>query len=66
MRKKFKIFYPKDYENSELAGKKYKTPKYKMVVMNSDGLFFLFDWGPYYQGIQQLSEVLPKYDVIWE
>jgi hypothetical protein len=62
MRKKFKILYPSDHEK---AGQTYKPPNRKMVVMNQAGVFFLFTGEDYYPYIQHLSEVLPKYDVVW-
>ena len=65
-RQKFSIYYPKDYVDSKLAGTKYKPPSNKMVVMSNDGIFFLYTGGEYYPYIQKLSDVLPKYDVVWK
>lgn len=56
---------PKDHAISSLRGKVYKPRGKAMVVMNNQGIFFLFDGDPYYCGIRPLSEVLPKYDVVW-
>lgn len=66
MRTKFKIMYPADHHEPEKAGKPYLPPPGKMVVMNGGGVFFLYDSEPYYPSIWKLSEVLPKYDVVWK
>ena len=66
MKSKFKIMYPQDYYDVEKRGKPYKPPTNKMVVMNGGGVFFLYTGEEYYPYIQKLSEVLPKYDVIWK
>lgn len=66
MRKKFSIYYPKDHEDPNLAGTKYKPKTNKMVVMNNDGVFFLYTNERYYPYLEKLSDVLPKYDVIWK
>lgn len=68
MRKKFKIFYSKDHPNDLLAGKEYKSPSGKMVVMNSSGLFFLVTGmdDPYYGcSIKPLHQEIGNYDVVW-
>ena len=66
MRKKFKIMHPKDYHDPSKAGQPYRPPSKSMVVMNNAGTFFLFNGEQYYPSIQKLSNVLPKYDVIWK
>lgn len=66
MRKKFKIMYPNDHHDVNKRGKPYLPPQNKMVVMNSGGVFFLYDNEPYYPSITKLSKVLPKYDVVWK
>ena len=66
MRKKFKILYPADYYDETKRGKKYKPVDGKMIVMNSDGVFFLYDTAPFYPSIKKLSKVLPQYDVEWK
>lgn len=66
MRKKFKILYPSDHSDQSKRGQPYKPPSKSMVVMNGDGVFFLFNGQQYYPSIQKLSDVLPKYDVIWK
>ena len=66
MKKKFKIMYPEDYPLPEKRGQPYKPPAGKMLVMNNGGVFFLYDSEPYYPSIQKLSDVLPKYDVVWK
>ena len=65
MKQRFKIMYPEDYFDPTKAGKPYLPPEHHMVVMNGGGVFFLYCdsiWG----GIQRLSDVLFKYDVIWK
>ena len=66
MKKKFKIMYPDDYYLDEKRGKPYKPPSECMVVMNGGGVFFLYDGEQYYPSIKKLSDVLPKYDVVWK
>lgn len=66
MRQKFKIMYPQDHHEPEKRGKPYRPPAKSMVVMNSAGIFFLFNGEAYYPSIRKLSEVLPKYDVVWK
>lgn len=58
--------YPQDHHDPDKRGKPYRPPAKGMVVMNSAGIFFLYHGVEYYPWIQKLSEVLPKYDVIWE
>jgi hypothetical protein len=65
MKKKFKIYYPSDFHDKSLAGKRYKPPEKHMIVMNSDGLFWLVDFSDYYLYIKKLSDVLEKWDVVW-
>lgn len=65
MRKKFVIKYPKDHFDEEKRGKKYKPPEGHMVVMNTDGVFFLYNHALFYPSIKKLSKVLPRYDVEW-
>lgn len=66
MKRKFKIFYPQTHPDPAKAGKKYKPPKGKMLVMNNSGIFFLYDGEPYYPSIRLLSEVIGSYDVVWK
>lgn len=65
-RKTFKIMYPADHPDPDKAGKPYRPSSGKMVVMNSSGIFFVYNGEPYYPSIQKLSDVLSKYDVVWE
>lgn len=65
MRKKFKILYPTDHPDKDKQGKPYKPPANHMLVMNADGVFFQYCGETYYPSIQKLSNILPKYDVIW-
>ncbi len=46
--------------------KPYIPPPEKMVVMNGGGVFFLYSGEQYYPSIIKLSDVLPKYDVVWK
>lgn len=67
MRKKFKIMYPNDYyTEEEKRGKQYKSKGKDMIVMNQDGVFFMFNGERYYPSLCPLHDVLPKYDVIWK
>lgn len=65
MRKKFKIFYPKDHTNNLLAGKEYKLDKKSMIVMNGNGVFFVVRMNDYYPYIRRLSDVIGNYSVMW-
>lgn len=58
MRKKFKIMHPN--------GKPYLSPPNSMVVMNGQGIFFLYHNEQYYPWIQPLHEAISKYDVVWK
>lgn len=66
VRKKFKIMYPDDHHDVKKQGKPYMPPPKCMVVMNTSGIFFLYNGEQYYPSIKKLSDVLPKYDVIWK
>ena len=65
MRKKFKIFYSANNTDPEKAGKRYKPSGKDMVVMNSGGVFFVFNGEPYYQSILPLVIKIGNYDVEW-
>jgi hypothetical protein len=65
MRTKFKILYPQDYHDTEKAGQAFKPPTNCMVVMNTNGIFFIFCGEKYYPSIQPLSDVITRYDVVW-
>lgn len=65
-KKKFKIMYPDDHYEVEKRGEPYHPPQECMVVMNGSGVFFLYYNTQYYPWIRPLSEVLPKYDVVWK
>lgn len=59
MKKKFKIV-------DVSTGEKFKLSEGQMLVMNSQGIFFLIvGIGDYYMGMRKLSEVCPRYDVVW-
>lgn len=57
MKKKFEI-----YQN----GEKYKPSVNHMVVMNSQGIFFLACTETYYPSVRRLSDVIGNYDVKWK
>lgn len=65
MRKKFKIYYSADNPDPEKAGKRYKPPGLDMLVMNSAGVFFVFNGEPYYPSISPLVAKIGNYDVVW-
>jgi hypothetical protein len=65
MRKKFKILYSSDHHEEEKRGLPFKPANNEMVVMNSNGVFFIFNGETYYPSIRPLSDVIPKYDVVW-
>lgn len=66
-RKKFQIFYPEDHPDHSLAGNQYKlTDNKDMLVMNNQGVFFIYNGEMYYPSIRKLSDVISKYDVKWE
>lgn len=64
MRTKFKIMYPKDHP--EKPGQPFLTTGKDMVVMNGQGIFFVYNGEQYYPSIRPLYHVLAKYDVIWK
>ena len=66
MRKKFKILYPMDHEDESKRGKPVKLEGKDMLVMNSKGIFFIYNGETYYPSIRKLSDVVRKYDVVWE
>lgn len=66
MRKKFKIMYSNDHHEIDKRGKPYKPPANSMVVMNGQGIFFLYIGEEYYPCITPLHDILPTYDVIWK
>lgn len=59
MKKKFKII-------DASTGEKLKLKDGEMIVMNSQGIFFLvgnfMDYDTY---VRKLSDVCPKFDVVW-
>lgn len=59
MKKKFKII-------DAASGEKLKLGEGQMVVMNSQGIFFTVGNDGYYWSIRKLSDVCPKYNVIWK
>jgi hypothetical protein len=56
MRNKFAIY--KD-------GVRYKCPDKSMIVMNSEGVFYLCTMEEYYPSIKRLYDVLGSYAVQW-
>lgn len=65
MRKKFKILYPMDHPDESKRGTAFKTKGKDMLVMNNEGIFFIFNGETYYPSIRKLTYDLPKYDVEW-
>lgn len=65
MRVKFEIRYPSDHPEVELRGTKYKCKGKDMLVMNNAGIFFVYNGETYYPSLRRLSDVLSKYDVVW-
>ena len=63
MRKKFKIFYSKYHPK---AGQQYKPTGKDMLVMNSEGIFFVYHGDVYYPGISRLVDRIGNFDVVWE
>lgn len=63
MKKKFKII---DASSGEKIKLKETDQGHEMVVMNGQGIFFIvgnfMDYGTY---VRKLSDVCPKYDVVW-
>jgi len=66
MRKTFQIFYGANNANPELAGKRYKPSGKDMLVMNSQGIFFVYNGETYYPSIRKLSDKIGTFDVIWK
>lgn len=64
-RVKFKVMYPIDYYDKSKAGKPYLPPTKHMVVMNGYGIFYLVGMEAFYPTVTKLSDVLPKYDIVW-
>jgi len=60
MKKEFKII-------DASTGEKLQLSEGQMVVMSNQGMFFLVGGlNDYYMGMQKLSDVCPKYDVVWK
>lgn len=60
MKKKFKII-------DAASGEKVKLGEGQMIVMNSQGIFFIVnDMFGYDCHVNKLSDVCPKFDVIWK
>ncbi|WP_391557172.1 hypothetical protein [Robertmurraya sp.] len=60
MKKKFKII-------DTSTGEKYKLGEGEMLVMNSQGIFFVIGGlNDYYMGMRKLSDVCPRYEVMWK
>lgn len=59
MKKKFKII-------DASTGEKLKLKEGEMIVMNSQGIFFMvgnfLDYDTY---VRKLSDVCPRFDVVW-
>lgn len=60
MKKKFKII-------DACSGEKLKLGENQMVVMNSQGIFFIVEnFMDYDTYVRRLSDVCPKYEVQWK
>lgn len=66
MKQKFDIYYSEYNPDKELAGKKYKPSGKDMLVMNNQGIFFVFNGEPYYPSITKLVDKIGNYDVRWK
>lgn len=59
MKKKFKII-------DASTGEKLKLKEGQTVVMNTQGIFFIIgNFMDYDTYVRKLSDVCPKYDVVW-
>ena len=65
MRKKFKIFYSKDNPDPDKAGQRYKPTGKDVLVMNSQGIFFVYCDKVYYPYIYKLVDKIGNFDVVW-
>lgn len=61
MREKFEIYY----SGLGKDGQKFKPAGKDMLVMNNEGIFFLYNGETYYPSIRKLSDVIGNYDVKW-
>ena len=66
MKKKFEIYYSEHHEDKEKAGTRYKPSGKDMLVMNSAGVFFVFNGETYYPSINSLVNKIGNYDVKWK
>lgn len=54
-----------DHPDESKRGTVFKTKGKDMLVMNNEGIFFIFNGETYYPSIRKLTCDLPKYDVEW-
>ena len=66
MKKKFEIYYSEYHEDKNKAGTRYKPSGKDMLVMNSAGVFFIFNGETYYPSIRSLVSSIGNYDVKWK
>lgn len=60
MKKKFKII-------DASSGEKLKLKEGQMVVMNDQGIFFMVgNFMDYDRYVRKLSDVCPKFEVVWK
>jgi hypothetical protein len=64
--KKFKVYYSLDNPDPEKAGKQYKPSRPDMLVMNNNGIFFVYSGEAYYPSITTLTRKIGNYDIIWK
>lgn len=63
MKKKFKII---DTSTGQKIKLRETDQGHEMVVMNSQGVFFVVvHFGDYDTYVRKLSDVCPRYDVVW-
>lgn len=66
MIKKFKVYYSQNNPDPEKAGNQYKpSGRNDMLVMNAEGIFFVFYGADYYPSLRKLSDMIGNYDVVW-
>lgn len=65
MRRKFAVFYCPHNPDPNKAGKRYKPPRGKMLMMSDAGVFFEYDGRQFYPYAKPLVDVIGNFDVIW-
>ncbi len=66
-RKKFEVYYAKDnLLNPDKAGTQFIPKHPDMLVMNNNGIFFVYSGETYYPSISKLVEEIGNYDIVWK